>query len=650
MGRRVKVKLQDTVPARVVFIDPNASEGATLGTNLFMADGTIGTPATVRAWLGVAEAPDPRQRSTSGGVVHHRLLQGLTLGDDHPQYTQWVQNEHITGAWVFENTLTVDISSDTFQWQATDTQIEQTVPLFLVRTDDILSQTPWEFLTFRDDSVANAPPVRMAHDDFGSLHMVSNADYAELGGNLFVRDNTALPAFMISLNQQFDEIVFHVAAAGVGTINWNAAGAALRMGTDGRLRITTAGSATAPAVAVGSAGTYGMWTSGSALRFSAAGVEQFNASNVGIDASPPFRANSGSAAAPAYTFWAASDTDTGMYRVAENQLGFSTGGVLRLTLSTTALTSTLPYVAPLGAVGAPSHTFVGDLNTGMWSPGPDLLAFSVAAAEVFRASAAGIELGHATDTTLSRNAAGDVAVEGAPLARRSAAETISGIWTHSAELKVNVGANSPSVVSIGEPSTLRGDSQDSALFLYGEHAGAINSFVFSNSGANLSISSSNAAASIQFSVVLDVLSGKALRVRDAANTDWVDFSHDGTNFNLVGTNTTDINISGVTNVDLSADNLKLRLGVGNDLALYHDGTNSKIANATGTLDITSAGTVTVDKPFRLKGYTVATLPAGTQGDTAFVTDALAPAFGAAVVGGGAGVVPVFYDGTNWIVG
>ena len=50
---------------------------------------------------------------------------------------------------------------------------------------------------------------------------------------------------------------------------------------------------------------------------------------------------------------------------------------------------------------------------------------------------------------------------------------------------------------------------------------------------------------------------------------------------------------------------------------------------------------------RLKGYTVATLPAGTVGDTAYVTDALAPAFLTAVVGGGAVVAPVFYDGTNW---
>ena len=50
------------------------------------------------------------------------------------------------------------------------------------------------------------------------------------------------------------------------------------------------------------------------------------------------------------------------------------------------------------------------------------------------------------------------------------------------------------------------------------------------------------------------------------------------------------------------------------------------------------------------GYTVATLPAGTVGDRAHVTNALAPAFGAAVVGGGAVVIPVFRNATVWVVG
>ena len=51
---------------------------------------------------------------------------------------------------------------------------------------------------------------------------------------------------------------------------------------------------------------------------------------------------------------------------------------------------------------------------------------------------------------------------------------------------------------------------------------------------------------------------------------------------------------------------------------------------------------------RLKNYTVATLPTGVQGDTAYVTDALAPSYMVTVVGGGAVVTAVFYNGTSWV--
>lgn len=51
---------------------------------------------------------------------------------------------------------------------------------------------------------------------------------------------------------------------------------------------------------------------------------------------------------------------------------------------------------------------------------------------------------------------------------------------------------------------------------------------------------------------------------------------------------------------------------------------------------------------RLKVYIVSTLPSGTQGDMALVTDALLPAFLVAVAGGGAVVTPVFHNGTTWI--
>jgi hypothetical protein len=74
-------------------------------------------------------------------------------------------------------------------------------------------------------------------------------------------------------------------------------------------------------------------------------------------------------------------------------------------------------------------------------------------------------------------------------------------------------------------------------------------------------------------------------------------------------------------------------------------------DATGTgASFTFAKKVIFQSTARLFGYTVATLPAGVLGDTAYVTDANAPAWGAVVAGGGAVTVPVFYDGVNWIFG
>ena len=43
-------------------------------------------------------------------------------------------------------------------------------------------------------------------------------------------------------------------------------------------------------------------------------------------------------------------------------------------------------------------------------------------------------------------------------------------------------------------------------------------------------------------------------------------------------------------------------------------------------------------------------PSGLLGSRNYVTDALSPVFGSPVVGGGAVTIPVFSDGTNWIVG
>ena len=80
---------------------------------------------------------------------------------------------------------------------------------------------------------------------------------------------------------------------------------------------------------------------------------------------------------------------TGIYSPSANQLAISTGGTSRFEVSTTAATSTLPVVFPLGAVGTPSITFTGNLNTGIWSPAADTIAFSEGGAEAMRIDSSG---------------------------------------------------------------------------------------------------------------------------------------------------------------------------------------------------------------------------------------------------------------------
>ena len=50
----------------------------------------------------------------------------------------------------------------------------------------------------------------------------------------------------------------------------------------------------------------------------------------------------------------------------------------------------------------------------------------------------------------------------------------------------------------------------------------------------------------------------------------------------------------------------------------------------------------------IAGYTVATLPAGTVGQFAYVTDATAPTYLGTLTGGGSVRCPVFHNGTNWV--
>lgn len=130
----------------------------------------------------------------------------------------------------------------------------------------------------------------------------------------------------------------------------------------------------------------------------------------------PLKLTDGTAVAPSLSF--SSESTTGMYRAAAGTLGLTIAGVLKLSLTATALTLaagvafaapggfTGQLAGPLGTAGAPTFTFTGDLNTGMFSPGADTVALSVAGTELARVNAVGLGVGVVAANAFRLEAAG----------------------------------------------------------------------------------------------------------------------------------------------------------------------------------------------------------------------------------------------------
>jgi hypothetical protein len=83
---RIKVKLADNI-ARVVFLESEATKGATLSTNLYLPSGAVATPATLLAYLGITDGVTVSGGS-GAGTTNHAALANLTVGDPHTQYVR----------------------------------------------------------------------------------------------------------------------------------------------------------------------------------------------------------------------------------------------------------------------------------------------------------------------------------------------------------------------------------------------------------------------------------------------------------------------------------------------------------------------------------------------------------------------------------
>lgn len=108
-------------------------------------------------------------------------------------------------------------------------------------------------------------------------------------------------------------------------------------------------------------------------------------------ATPTFQSmtiNNGTASAPTLTFQG--DTNTGIYSATADNIEFTTAGTKRLNISTDGITPTVEFRGPVGTVGSPSFAFDTDRDTGIYRVGADSLGIAAAGANVSTFSATGL--------------------------------------------------------------------------------------------------------------------------------------------------------------------------------------------------------------------------------------------------------------------
>jgi len=84
----------------------------------------------------------------------------------------------------------------------------------------------------------------------------------------------------------------------------------------------------------------------------------------------------GSATSPSISFSGDTENNSGMYLLDQNEVGFSANGVMSFYYNTAKLLSSVPIYIPNGSASAPSLSFANDTNTGLYSVGADQIGFS----------------------------------------------------------------------------------------------------------------------------------------------------------------------------------------------------------------------------------------------------------------------------------
>lgn len=155
------------------------------------------------------------------------------------------------------------------------------------------------------------------------------------------------------------------------------------------------------------------------------GTERFNVNNFFINAYLPVVVNNsitctdlaasgkitgdnikvanGTLTDPSYSF--ASETKTGMLLAGSNTLGFVVNGTNVFKLTPTNLQSTVQFLSEIGSLTVPAYAFVGDTNTGIYSPAADTISVVNGGIQSFKTdSKNNVVIGNETALLTSSNA------------------------------------------------------------------------------------------------------------------------------------------------------------------------------------------------------------------------------------------------------
>lgn len=119
------------------------------------------------------------------------------------------------------------------------------------------------------------------------------------------------------------------------------------------------------------------------LSMSTNGTLRWDIDTADITTTLPQLGPSGGSGAGNVTYSFSGDSDTGMFNTVGNEIGFSTNGTTKVFLGVTNFQSTLPWIGPTGAVGAPALSWSTDTTTGFYRIGAGNIGASMANSLVF---------------------------------------------------------------------------------------------------------------------------------------------------------------------------------------------------------------------------------------------------------------------------